>query len=223
MSFAACGRALSRWKTASHSSLHKNATYCWITLCYTCVVIVVSKKLISLHVCKSSRTKRQFFGDATTLFKKCTGSPSSKHDNVAHLCSHVSGMRLHCWRSIKHSNVITCIAMKPLTKLCSFQWISWLANFVLVFPDMSLYPHYSTPTMRTSNHFLFHCSHLKVCPHLYDFCRSTSFDSAKWQKSSKCSPWLNFCGPTTFVSACQSTHRSFDYVYYLCNMDWWSM
>ncbi len=69
VSFATCNHALCFYKTASHSSLCKSAISCWIISWYTFAVIVVSKKLVPLHVCNSWPTKIQFFGDSMTLFK----------------------------------------------------------------------------------------------------------------------------------------------------------
>ncbi len=49
--------------------------------------------------------------------------------------------------------------------------------------------------------------------HLLNFCWSTSFDSIKQQKPSKCRRRLNFCPKTIFVNACRSIRQS-DPAYY---------
>ncbi len=49
---------------------------------------------------------------------------------------------------------------------------------------------------------------VKKCSHLLNFCWMASFNSVKWQTSSKCRWWFDTCWMTIFVDVCQSTCQS---------------
>ncbi len=126
VSFTTCGCTIS-WETAPCSSLRKSATNCWIILWYTSAVIVVSKKNGSTKRLRLMVHQMPIFVNLMTLFGKCEGSISSKHDNFACLCGHVNGTRLHRYKEhIERWNITACKATKPSTKLGSFRWTSWL-------------------------------------------------------------------------------------------------
>ncbi len=88
-----------------------------VNFCSNCCL---GKKFVPRHICNSRHTKCQFFGDATTLFEKCEGSPNYKLVNFVHLCSHLIETPVTEEECIKHQNITARIATKPFPKLGSY-------------------------------------------------------------------------------------------------------
>ncbi len=88
-------------------ALHRSSNYAkvqWIAWYYNVVYLrsnyCFKKKNWYHYVFVTHGTPHNNFLERNDVLKKCEACPSSKHNNFAHLCSHLNGTKLHCWRRI---------------------------------------------------------------------------------------------------------------------------